>query len=144
MSSCCCLKSINRNQKCQSFLTWSASRPKYLWLSKNLRVGSSVNGLVIMYQCIGVTLAEPGRNRVMRVAGRINKENPRCGRWYSPSFIDWAANLWRHKIRSAWSWKSDFPDGSPMSGNEKLGDQTEKLFKDSYNRITSRMLSYII
>lgn len=36
-------------------LTWSTSKPKFLCLSKNLRVASSVNGLVIMYHGIGGT-----------------------------------------------------------------------------------------
>lgn len=54
----------------QNFLTWSASRPKYLWLSKNLRVGSSVNGLVIMYQCIGGVFTDPVDFRVIKNAGQ--------------------------------------------------------------------------
>lgn len=47
---------ISKNEKYWRDLTWSDSRPKYLWLSKYLRVASSVNGLVIIYQCIN---AEP-------------------------------------------------------------------------------------
>jgi hypothetical protein len=37
-------------------LTWSGSKPKYRRLSKNLRVASSVKGLVIIYQWICTAL----------------------------------------------------------------------------------------
>jgi hypothetical protein len=40
-------------------LTWSASKPKYLRVSKNLRVAASVKGLVIIYQWIGTVLLGP-------------------------------------------------------------------------------------
>lgn len=95
--------------------TWSASRPKYLWLSKNLRVGSSVNGLVIMYQCIGVNLAEPAYTRLIRITSQTNCVGTGYRSQYSPSLTDWDAKLWTRKILSAWSWKSDLLDGSPMS-----------------------------
>jgi hypothetical protein len=102
-------------------LTWSASRPKNLWLSKNLRVASSVNGLVIMYQCICTDPAEPAgiiiiECHIARVFSRLaNTSKERETERALPSFVAWAASLWTHNIRSACSWKSDLADGSPIS-----------------------------
>lgn len=39
-----------------TILTWLGSKPKYLWVSKNFRVASSVKGLVIIYQWICTVL----------------------------------------------------------------------------------------
>jgi hypothetical protein len=39
----------NKNVNHVTVLTWLGSKPKYLWVSKNLQVASSVKGLVIIY-----------------------------------------------------------------------------------------------
>lgn len=67
-----------------------------------------------MYQWIGTKPPEPASNKIIRAACQMKYKQTEC-RITLPSFVDWAASLWTHKIRSAWSWKSDFPDGSPIS-----------------------------